>query len=119
MARTALPVTAPNKTGVTLGFTASDQVNGNSFVNDGRSVLVARNTGGAPATLTLRVTRIEDGDAVTGLKVPDRVVSIPVSTAAAPATILGTFSQDIYNQPDGTVSVDCSASLMMMVLSSV
>jgi hypothetical protein len=45
MARTALPVTAPNKAGVPLGFTASDQVNGNSFVNDGRSVVVVRNTG--------------------------------------------------------------------------
>ncbi len=92
MARTAIPVTASNKSGITLAFATSDQVNGNAFQNDGHSVLVIRNSSGSALTVTLRTTRIEDGDAITGLKLPDRVVTVPANTGGL---MVGTFPMDI------------------------
>ena len=109
MARTALSVVQPARQGVQLAFTASDQVNGNEFANDGQTILIARNTSGAPINVTIRAQESIDGD----LKVPDRVVSIPNGIIAM---ALGTFLIDVYNQINGTVAVDCSASLQLMAL---
>lgn len=110
MARTALAVTPAARTGTPLAFTASDQVNGNSFINDGQTVLIVRNTSGAPVNITLRTIFTADGD----LKIPDRVVSIPNGIVAM---LLGAFVPSFYNQADGSVSVDCAASLQLVALS--
>lgn len=109
MARTVLTVVQPARQGVQLTFAASDQVNGNEFSNDGQTVLIVRNTGGAPVNITMRAQESIDGD----LKVPDRVVSVPNGIIAM---ALGTFLQDVYNQVNGTVAVDCAASLQLMAL---
>jgi hypothetical protein len=110
MARTQLPVTQATHTGVLFAFTTSDQVNGNQFVNDGRTVLIVQNTENTPVNLMIRTNRVEDSD----LKVPDRVVSIPNGITGV---MLGTFPQDIYTQADGTVWLDCAAALNLMLLS--
>lgn len=109
MARTALVVVQPARQGVQLTFTASDQLNGNEFGNDGQTVLIVRNTGAAPVNITMRAQESIDGD----LKVPDRVVSVPNGIIAM---ALGIFLTDVYNQANGTVAVDCAASLQLMAL---
>lgn len=110
MARTPLNVMPAGHAGTVLAFTPSDQVNGNSFLNDGQTVLIVRNTSGAPVNLTLRTNLIADGD----LKLPDRVIPVPNGIVAL---FLGPFIQSVYNQGDGSVSVDCAASLQLVALS--
>ncbi len=110
--RTALPVTFASHAGTTISLSGCDLVNGNAFLNNGPTVLLVRNTGASPVTLTIRTNDIVDGDLI----VPNRTVSIPVSTAASPIEMLGTFLTDIYNQIDGTVFLDCSAALSIAVL---
>lgn len=110
MARTPLPVMPAARTGTQLAFTPSDQVNGNSFLNDGQTVLIVRNPTGAPINITLRTTLVADGD----LKLPDRVVSVPNGIVAL---LLGAFVQGTYNQADGSVFVDCAAILQLVAIS--
>jgi hypothetical protein len=118
MARTALTVITGVHSGVPISFAAADLVNGNSMVNTGGSLLICRNTTAAAVNITLRTNHYIDGDATNGgLKCPDRVVSVPVSPAGAPAFMLGPFPTDCYNQADGTLSIDCAAALSLSVLS--
>ena len=110
MARTVLPVLVAVNTGVTLAFTAADLVNGNTFINDGHTLLVARNTGGAPLNVTLIAAQKIDGDLV----VANRVEVVP---AASSVLLRGAIPADVYNQPDGTVFVDCSAAAGLLAIS--
>ena len=110
--RTALTVVPSIRAGVSVSFTSCDLVNGNSFMNDGQTVLMVRNTGASPVSLTIRTSVIIDGDLV----VQNRVVAVPVSTAAAPAFMLGAFLVQVYNQVDGHVWLDCAAALLIVPL---
>jgi len=110
MARTVLPVFVATNTGVTLAFTVADLVNGNVFTNDGHTLLVARNTGVLPLTVTLVTAQKIDGDLV----VANRVETVP---ALSSVLLRGAIPADVYNQPDGTVFVDCSAVTGLLAIS--
>lgn len=107
--RTALAVLPATHTGVTVAFTASDQVNGTLFANDGRTILVVHNGSGAPLVVTVIATLVVDMN----LQVPNRVVTVPNGANI----ILGTFPQDVYGQADGSIWVDCSAPAGLLALS--
>lgn len=115
MTRTALAVTHLATIGATLAFVASDQVNGNSVYNDGYTALLVKNTSGATVTLTIGTNNIQDGD----LTLPPRVVTIAPTGAGEIGKVFGPFSQAVYSQADGTVSLNCSASLQFAAFSLV
>jgi hypothetical protein len=113
MARTLINPAVLGTAGSLISFVASDVVNGNAFANVGSQCLVVRNTGAIAANMTLRTVKIEDGD----LKLPDRVVSVPPTPIGTPAFMYRPVQPDIYNQTDGTVSVDGSPGLTLAVVS--
>ena len=110
MARTALPVVVATNAGVTLAFTAADLVNGNVLTNDGHTSLIGRNASASPLNVTLIAAQKVDGDLV----VANRVVTIPANSSML---IRGAIPADVYNQPDGTVFIDCSAAAGLLAVS--
>jgi hypothetical protein len=109
--RVALNVTPAAKAGVQVNFGATDPVNGNFFANDGKTILILRNTSGVQQKITLRTPKQVDGD----LPCPNRDVVIP---SGGVATIAGAFDPLYYNQPDGTVSLDSTAAVSVLALST-
>lgn len=76
MPRTAISVTDSAKAGVTLAAgTAADVVNGNSAVNDGRTLAICANAG-----VTSRTVTITPSATVDGLTVAARTITLPAST---------------------------------------
>lgn len=76
MPRTALPVTeVPFQAEIdNLTFTSADQPNGNMFDNDGKTVLVVKNTTGGPITLTVQSVADDAG------RVGNLSVVVPATT---------------------------------------
>jgi hypothetical protein len=111
-ARTVLnPITATHS-GVLLSFTASDQTNGNSFRPDPHTALIVQNTTAGAITLTIHTNAFMDGDTASGLRVPDRVITVPANSVGT----AGPFTGSLYRQNDGFVWIDSSAALNYMVL---
>ena len=100
MARTALTVSQIARAGVQKPSTgtAADTANGNSFVNDGRTILFAKNTNGASTSRTVTVTPTATVD---GLSATGRTKTM----AAGEEWIFGPFPLGIYS---GVVAVDGS-----------
>lgn len=66
MAATPVPVQTVTTAGIVRGTEVDgDTVNGHSVVNDGRTVLLARNSGASPYTVTVSFARTVQGQAVT------------------------------------------------------
>lgn len=104
MARTQVAPTVSQHTGSQLALAAFDLVNGMGFgANTGTMVLIFRNAGAGPVTVTVRTNHFVDGD----LKTPDRAVVV----GAGQIELVGTFPPDIYNQADGLVYMDASGAL--------
>ncbi|MEU4169459.1 hypothetical protein AB0F46_21610 [Streptomyces sp. NPDC026665] len=78
MPRTAVPVTAITRAGVAAPTeTTGDPTNNHAIPNNGRMVLLVRNSGSTVArTITLRLPGITDGQAIT-----PRTVSVPQSSS--------------------------------------
>lgn len=74
---------------------------GHAVENDGRIVLHVFNTRPDPVTVTIRTSYIR-----AGLKLADRVVEVPPQRAV----FVGPFPPDVYNQADGNIYVDYSAT---------
>jgi hypothetical protein len=98
VARTALVVTDISRAVNAGTLTAGDDVNEHDFVNDGRTIICALNTGTA-ATLTFLTP-----GTVGGLAIADLAVSVPIH--ATKVALIGPFPPGIYNQSDGKVYVD-------------
>lgn len=65
MAATAVPVQSITTDGVVRGAEVNgDTVNGHSVINDGKTTLIARNSGASPYTVTVAITRTVQGQAV-------------------------------------------------------
>lgn len=80
MPRTALTVTQASRAGTTLpAATAGDATNGNSVQNDGRVVLIVKNTGATSRDIVFATVRAVDG------------LAAPVRTEAIPASITQVF----------------------------
>lgn len=99
--RTLIPTNTIIRTGVQPALTAGDATNEMYFVNDGRTLIYALNTGVASA-LTFITPGTVDANAIA-----NRTVSIGIH--ADEGTFTGPFPPEIYNQTDGTVHVDINA----------
>ena len=86
---------------------APDQVNGNSFKNNGKRFALLENSNAATRDITVRMPSKVDGN----LTVADRTVTIPATTGRAE---IGPFPPE-YTQPDGMVYIDYSASAGLTV----
>lgn len=108
MPRTPLTLTSMNRAGIALVCQETDQTNGNAFQNDGTFLVIVSNETASAQTVTFRVSQKVDGD----LAVADRVIQVP----AGKSLLLGKFPTGTYNQPDGSVAVDCSAPMGLLVI---
>ncbi|WP_369274509.1 hypothetical protein AB5J55_35330 [Streptomyces sp. R11] len=93
MPRTNIAATQASRSGTVLpAATAGDVTNGNSTANDGRVVLIVKNTGASSRTITF--TTIVSVD---GLTAPVRSESIP----AGETQVFGPFSPNDYGSTLG------------------
>lgn len=83
-----------------LAGPAADQANGNSFVNDGHTRLVVKNGDASSRTITVVSKACSHG----------RTGDVSQPVAAGEVAVLGPFDPATFNQTDGTVNVDWSAS---------
>lgn len=90
MARTSLSATQASRAGATLpAATAGDATNGNSVANDGRVILIVKNTNGAATSRTITFSTVKSVD---GLTAPTRSETIP----AGETQVFGPFSPTDY-----------------------
>jgi hypothetical protein len=99
MARTALATQQVTPAGIVPAYTSAN-ADGHSIANRGRTALHVKNGSGASINVTL-VTAATVG----GRAVADDVVAI----GAGAEKIIGPLDEAVFNQADGTVSVDFSA----------
>lgn len=106
MSREALTVQSVVRTGLEPAYTAAVG-DGHSVLNDGRLTFVhVVNGSGSEVTIT-----IPTPGSVDGLAVADRTVAVP----AGEERMIGPFPTATYNQADGTVHVDYSATTSVTV----
>lgn len=111
MARTAIAITdattqPPN---VQISTVASDNVNGNMFLNDGRTILLALNSSGGALTITIASIADKYGRSDTALT----TLSIP----AGVFKFFGPFPQSVWNQLGadiGNIYVNTAASTLQV-----
>lgn len=103
MTYTALTLLTAVRTGLSIADAAmtAAAAGGNSFANDGETVLVLQNTNGSSRTVTIITPNLVDG-----LAIADLTITLPATTGRL---ITARFPRSIYNQSDGTVLVDFSA----------
>ncbi|MEU1883426.1 hypothetical protein ABZ470_39485 [Streptosporangium sp. NPDC020072] len=101
MARTDLAAVATSRAGVdlTAGLTAAT-VDGHAFADNGRMLLVVKNTDTTAKQVTFDIPVLVDGMTVT-----DRQVSVPANTGLM---LYGPFTP-VYRQANGKVHIDYSA----------
>lgn len=106
MPRTAIAVqTVQANKAAQLTSVTPDAVNQNNFVNDGNTELVVHNGDAAAKTVTIASVPCEHG----------RTGDVAQVVAAGERAILGPFDKLLFNQADGTVNVDWSASTNVKV----
>lgn len=94
----AVQVASPYGGGVDLSLVAGDSVNGMEFANDGKSLLVAENSGGA--------NRDVDVPAPANNRTFNSAITNTQTVPANTTRVIGPFPPDAFNQSDGTVHVD-------------
>ena len=99
MPRTSLTAIQASRAGTTLpAATAGDATNGNQIANDGRVILIVKNTNGAS---TARTITFQTSHSVDGLTNPTRQESV----AAGETQVFGPFSPNDYGS---TLAFDVS-----------
>jgi hypothetical protein len=89
--------------GLTPSFAVAD-VAGDSFVNNGKTLLYVKNDDASAHDITLNIQKsITIGGISISLSNP--IVTVPANDEK----IIGPFSQDWFNDADGNVSVDYDA----------
>ncbi|MEU2484089.1 hypothetical protein ABZ593_05675 [Streptomyces sp. NPDC012617] len=95
MPRVAVPVTQSSRAGTVLpAATTGDAVNNHSVANDGRVILIVKNTGASSRDITFLTTVSVDG-----LTAPSRIESVP----AGETQLFGPFPVNDYGS---TLKVD-------------
>lgn len=106
MPRTAIAVQSVQRNkGAQLASATPDVGNGNSFVNDGKTVLVVTNRSGVTVNVTVRSVACSHG----------RTLDVVVPVVAGADGEVGPFDINIFNQADGTVNVDWDVSASIKV----
>lgn len=109
MAYTALTLLVADRDGVSIAdavLTAA-VAGGHTFVNDGSTVLILQNTNGSARTIT-----VTTGQTVDNLAVADLTITLAATTGRL---LTATFPRSVYNQSNGTVLVDYSATAGVLV----
>lgn len=107
MARTDIPVhtVIRGTTGlVQPSQVTGDATNNHSFTNNGKTIIEIVSSDAADQTVTFEIPT--PGNGTDGQGVDPLVVTV----TAGDTVYVGTFSESIYNQSDGTVYVDPSVS---------
>ena len=105
MARVAVPVTQASRAGTALpAATTGDATNNHSVANDGRVILMVKNTN---ASSTARSITFYTTVAVDGLTAPTRVESIP----AGETQLFGPFDPNTYGS---TMNVDVAHAELVL-----
>lgn len=99
MARTALTPQVPTAAGITPTYSAAN-VDGHSFRNSGRSILLVKNGSGASINVTVETPGTADG-----LNLPDMVVAVP----AAAERMISLRNINLYKQANGDTNINFSA----------
>jgi hypothetical protein len=99
--------TTANGLDLTGALDAVDGTNGNSFANDGRTLLRVKNAAGAPITVSVAFSGLVDGQTV-----PPRTYSIPATTGDR---LLGPFPTDRFGT-NVTVTYSSGTSVTARVL---
>lgn len=109
MARVALTLLTADRDGISVADAALTAAiaDGHSFVNDGRTVLLLQNTNAATRTITVQTPVTVDG-----LAVAELTITLPATTGRI---ITATFPRTVYNQSDGSVYIDYSATAGVLV----
>lgn len=103
MPRVAVPVTQSSRAGTVLpAATTGDATNNHSVVNDGRVILMVKNTGATSRNITFALTTTVDGLAVTS-----RVEAIP----AGETQLFGPFDPNSYGS---TLNVDVAHAELVL-----
>lgn len=97
----ALPITP---LAAAFVFTTADATS-NTFVSTGRELLLVRNTGAAPQTVT--VTSVADNVNRTG---DITAYSLPIGSVTPQFAVLGPFPANGWKQTNGTVIVAASST---------
>ncbi len=88
MPRVSVPVTQITRAGVAAPTEANgDPTNGHVISNNGRTILLVRNSGTTDRTVTLRLPGLTDGQSIT-----PRTVTVPASATR----YIGPFPTDAY-----------------------
>lgn len=103
MPRVAVPVTQSTRAGTVLPTaTTGDATNNHSVVNDGRVILMVKNTGATSRNITFALTKTVDG-----LSVTSRVEAIP----AGETQLFGPFDVTEYGS---SLSVDVAHAELVL-----
>lgn len=103
MPRVAVPVTQSSRAGTVLpAATTGDATNNHSVANDGRAILMVKNTGASSRNITFLLTKTVDG-----LGVTSRVESIP----AGETQLFGPFDPNDYGS---TLNVDVAHAELVL-----
>jgi hypothetical protein len=97
-----LAITPINRAGVNSGTagTACTATTGDTFPNDGNTVLEVNNGSGASITVTITPTATVDGSIPAA-----KVITIPTLTRS----LIGPFDPKLYNDTNSLVTFICSA----------
>jgi len=101
MARTNIPIQSIPNYGESLddiSWTAADDTNDHSFVNNGNTLLLYKNGDSGSHTA--------DVIAPAGIKTYNEAVAKTMTCGAGDICIAGPFDKSTFNQSDGTVNVD-------------
>lgn len=102
MPRTALTAQALTRAGITPNYQAADSGNGNTFPNNGSTLLHVKNTG-VQSTLTIKANGLQIG----GSTLTDLTVTIPATTGDK---MIGPFDPTYFNQAGNVVNIDWTSS---------
>lgn len=83
---------------------------GHSFVNDGNTILAFLNTNAAARTITIQTPGTVDG-----LAIADLTVTLAIGSVTPVRVLTSRFPRSVYNQSDGTVLIDYSATANVSV----
>lgn len=103
MARQTVTPQTPTRAGLSPTFTAA-HTDGHKFSNDGRTVIRVKNTDSTSKTFTVAFGGAKDGVSLATL---GKTVTVAANTGDV---ITAVWPKDVYDQSDGTVYVDFSAT---------
>ena len=109
MSRVALTIQqiTRNANGLSVTFAAPASTQLSIPSNDGRMYLELKNTGSATQTVT-----VQTPGTVSGLAIAELTAEVPITSGDK---IIGPFPPALFNQSDGSVYVDLTATTTMTI----